>query len=152
MEAMRGEQPGCVTLEIRFPRQFRRECLISQSFGRRALSFYLLLVATAAAGACARSSQASDHETQIDARALFERACAKCHGVDGAGGLASAANGPKPIDLRDAAWQRSRSDDEIAAAIRDGRGAMPPFTDVLTPEQIGHLASYVRGLQRVDAR
>lgn len=58
-----------------------------------------------------------------------------------------AANGPKPIDLRDPGWQHARTDAEIVAAIRDGRGAMPPFAGVLPPEQVTALARHVRSLK-----
>lgn len=58
-----------------------------------------------------------------------------------------AANGPKPTDLRDAAWQASRTDAEVTAAVRDGRGAMPPFKDVLDTDQIAALTRYVRSLR-----
>lgn len=56
------------------------------------------------------------------------------------------AGGPRPINFHDAAWQGSRSDGEIAAAIRDGRGAMPPFADVLKPEEITALVRQIRSL------
>jgi mono/diheme cytochrome c family protein len=59
-----------------------------------------------------------------------------------------AANGPRPIDLTSPEWQRGRSDQELATAIRTGRGAMPPFADVLTAQQINALGSYVRTLKR----
>lgn len=59
-----------------------------------------------------------------------------------------AAGGPKPIDLRNPEWQRGRTDAEIAAAIQDGRGAMPPFADVLTREQVTALVGYVRDLDK----
>jgi mono/diheme cytochrome c family protein len=58
------------------------------------------------------------------------------------------ANGPRPIDLTSAEWQRSRSDVEVLAAIRTGRGAMPPFESVLTVEQIAALGAHVRTLKR----
>jgi mono/diheme cytochrome c family protein len=57
-----------------------------------------------------------------------------------------AANGPRPINLRDPAWQASRTDQEIVAATRDGRGAMPSFNDVLTAEEIAAVSKYVRDL------
>ncbi len=57
-----------------------------------------------------------------------------------------AHGGPRPIDFRSADWQRSRSDMELTAAIRDGRGAMPPFNDVLSGGEIAALAAYVRQL------
>ena len=108
----------------------------------------LVALAIVVSGACARSSRASDDPARDAGPQLFSQACAKCHGEDGAGGLAMAANGPKPIDLRDPAWQAARSDDEIAAAIRGGRGAMPPFADVLSADQIAVLTRRVRGLRR----
>lgn len=58
------------------------------------------------------------------------------------------AGGPAPRDLRDATWQSSRSDNEVRAAIRDGRGAMPPFRDVLTAAEQEAVLEYVRGIGR----
>lgn len=117
------------------------------SRGRISVALYVFVVLTiAAAAGCARSSQASDGAPGDDTRALFDRACAKCHGADGSGGLPTVANGPKPIDLRDASWQQSRSDEEVVRAIREGRGAMPPFGDVLTADQMSQLARHVRQL------
>ena len=57
-----------------------------------------------------------------------------------------AQGGPRPVDFRSADWQRSRSDTELTAAILDGRGAMPPFNDVLSGDEIAALAAYVRRL------
>jgi len=59
-----------------------------------------------------------------------------------------AVNGPRPADLTTVEWQRSRSDAEVTSAIRDGRGAMPPFQDVLSSQQIDAVAAYVRTLKR----
>jgi mono/diheme cytochrome c family protein len=119
------------------------------SRGRFCFTIHVLVaLAIAATAACARSSQASDAAPADDTQVLYDRACAKCHAADGSGGLPSVANGPKPIDLREAAWQQSRSDDDIARAIRDGRGAMPPFADVLTADQVSRLARHVRQLHR----
>jgi mono/diheme cytochrome c family protein len=56
------------------------------------------------------------------------------------------AGGPRPIDLRSADWQASRSDVEVYAAIRHGRGAMPPFEDVLTADEVAAMTAYVRQL------
>lgn len=95
---------------------------------------------------CAGDEPAPDAPPRVDGAALFAQACARCHAADGAGGLPMAAGGPAPADLRQPAWQRSRSDAEIVAAIRDGRGAMPPFHDVLTSAQIDALAAHVRAL------
>jgi mono/diheme cytochrome c family protein len=107
----------------------------------------IALAACAGAVACAGSAPGAER-VPIDAPALFAQACAKCHAADGSGGLPTAANGPRPADLRAADWQATRSDAEVVAAIRSGRGAMPPFADVLTADQINHLAAYVRSLKR----
>jgi mono/diheme cytochrome c family protein len=107
----------------------------------------LTLAACIGAAACSRSAPAAA-AVDVDASAVFAQACAKCHGGDGRGGLAMVANGPRPIDLTSSEWQGARSDQELAAAIRAGRGAMPPFGDVLTARQIDALGSYVRRLKR----
>jgi mono/diheme cytochrome c family protein len=107
----------------------------------------IAVVIFAAATACSRSAPAAEWAT-IDAPALFAQACAKCHAADGTGGLPMVANGPRPADLTAAEWQRSRSGAELITTIRDGRGAMPPFQDVLNTEQITALASHVRTLKR----
>jgi mono/diheme cytochrome c family protein len=112
----------------------------------RVIRTIALTACTAAAG-CSRSAPAAE-PAAVDASALFAQACAKCHGAEGSGGLAMVANGPRPIDLTSPEWQRGRSDQELVAAIRTGRGAMPPFADVLTAQQIDALGSYVRTLKR----
>ena len=58
------------------------------------------------------------------------------------------AGGPAPRDLGDAQWQASRSDAEVLAAIRDGRGAMPPFGDVLSSEELQAALAHVREIGR----
>jgi mono/diheme cytochrome c family protein len=115
--------------------------------GRRVLAAAVAFAAAAMA-ACAQAAPASQDDTPADGRQLFARACAKCHSADGTGGLPRAAGGPRPIDLRDPEWQRSRPDDAIVATIRDGRGAMPPFAGVLTPQEINAVARHVRALAR----
>jgi mono/diheme cytochrome c family protein len=111
----------------------------------RALSLVILALCTSAAG-CAPSGPVEQVAT--DPAALFAQACAKCHAADGSGGLPMAANGPRPTDFTSAEWQQSRADAELIAAIKDGRGAMPPFSGLLTPDQIGALAAHIRKLKR----
>jgi cytochrome c oxidase cbb3-type subunit 3 len=106
----------------------------------------LTLVACTGVLACSRSVSNAE-PAAVDASALFAQACAKCHGADGRGGLAMTANGPRPIDLTSPEWHRARADQELVIAIRSGRGAMPPFGDVLTAEQIDALGAYVRRLK-----
>lgn len=103
-----------------------------------------LVVCTVSGAACARQAPAGERAAPVDAGQLFARACSKCHSADGTGGLPMATNGPRPVNLHDPAWQASRTDAEILSAIRDGRGAMPPFADVLKPEEIAALGAHVR--------
>ena len=113
----------------------------------RRVASAMTLAVCASVAACSRSAPAAER-VQADGAALFAQACAKCHSADGSGGLPMVANGPRPVDLTAAEWQRARSDAELVATSRNGRGAMPPFGDLLTADQINALASHVRTLKR----
>lgn len=58
--------------------------------------------------------------------ATWKRNCTGCHGLTGAGDGPQGASLGAP-NLRDPARQRARSDAELMATIRGGRGAMPAF-------------------------
>lgn len=88
-------------------------------------------------------------ERDVDAAELYERTCARCHGASGEGGVAAAPGEPAPRDLTDPAWQRSRSDEELARVVVSGSGSMPSFADVLAPEEVESLVSHVRSLEAV---
>jgi cytochrome c6 len=107
----------------------------------------LALAVCTSAISCTGAAPAEER-APVDGAALFGQACAKCHGADGTGGLPSVANGPRPVDLTAATWHATRSDAEVITAIRDGRGAMPPFSGVLSADQIAALAAYVRSLKK----
>jgi mono/diheme cytochrome c family protein len=47
-------------------------------------------------------------------------------------------------DLGDPAWQRARTDDEIARVIMNGKGSMPGFAEELQPRSIESLVDHVR--------
>jgi mono/diheme cytochrome c family protein len=75
---------------------------------------------------------------------VYTMACARCHGPTGAGdGELSARLGvPSLRTPRVAAMAPA----EMAALIRDGRGAMPPHGNRLPPAQIEQVSAFVRGL------
>jgi len=76
-------------------------------------------------------------------QALFAVHCATCHGNGGEG--RASAHTP---DMRDAAWQQARTAAGIDAVIRKGKeGGMPPFEQVLSPQQIEQLVAFVRALR-----
>jgi mono/diheme cytochrome c family protein len=79
--------------------------------------------------------------------ALFDRHCAKCHGRDGRakrfrGQVTGARN------LTDPKWQDRVTDEQIAAAIKRGPGAMPSFEKKLSQAEIDALVGYVRHFKK----
>jgi len=79
----------------------------------------------------------------VNASDTYQRACARCHGERGRGGSVS-LDGASPRDFTDAAWQASFSDAQIAETVRMGKGAMPSFESVLSPEEIVAVTGVVR--------
>jgi mono/diheme cytochrome c family protein len=72
---------------------------------------------------------------------LYNRYCIRCHGVDGRG----VWDIPDVPDFTNVRWQASRSDDQLARAIMQGRGAcMPPFRGAMTLEEAWGMARYMR--------
>jgi mono/diheme cytochrome c family protein len=83
----------------------------------------------------------SPEEEKAVAASLFNRYCIRCHGIDGRG-VWDIPGIPNFTNVR---FQASRSDDQLARAIMQGRGAvMPPFRGVLTLEESWALARYLR--------
>ena len=76
-------------------------------------------------------------DAKAEAKTVYETRCATCHGAAGTGdGAAAAALVPKPRNFKDAAFQKSVTDDGLAKAIVDGGPAvgksplMPPNPDL----------------------
>ena len=84
---------------------------------------------------------------------LFLQRCAGCHGATGGSdGALTSALAKHPAELSSFAWQVSRSDAQLAAAIRGGVGgtSMPPARD-LSEGDVSRLVSHVRTLVLRDA-
>ena len=88
-----------------------------------------------------------------DAKAVWEKDCAKCHGVDGKG---ETKMGKKLEikDLTDVKLQGSLKDEQMAKAIKEGvkesgsdRTRMKAFSD-LSDDEAKALVAYVRGLKK----
>ena len=78
-------------------------------------------------------------------KTVFEANCKSCHGVDGSGSpIGKSLNAP---DLRSPAVQQ-HSSAQWATQIANGKGNMPAFKNILTPDQIQSLVRYVRRLGR----
>jgi high-affinity iron transporter len=82
-------------------------------------------------------------------RLYQERGCAVCHGASGRGDGPSARRlDAPPRDFASAAgYTHGASRNEIAASIRRGAGAMPPFRDISDAEA-KEIAAWIVSLQR----
>ena len=77
-------------------------------------------------------------------RELFATTCARCHGTEGNGGVASAV-GPQPRNFRDHDFQMSRTDEQLKQTIRNGKGSgMPPFGTLYDDAQLSALVATIR--------
>lgn len=97
------------------------------------------------------SATAAQRISSAQARALFNVNCARCHGASGKGdGPDSQSLGSYVPDFTSPAFHKWRSDAEILAAIAEGGPAvgrspmMPPWKDVLKPEEMRAVRDYVR--------
>lgn len=94
----------------------------------------------------------ADAASQSLGEQLFAVNCAVCHGENGDGtgivaGYFKAANVPAPADLRRADI-KARTDGQLFWIISNGFGGyMPPFGDLITPEQRWALVVHIRQLQ-----
>jgi mono/diheme cytochrome c family protein len=103
-----------------------------------ALLTVLVFVGLAVAGTPARAAE------QDATKQSFQEHCAMCHGPDGRGDTVIGKSAKIP-DLHSAAVQQ-QSDEALAELIANGKGAMPPFKNSLSSEQIHALVGYVRAL------
>jgi len=77
---------------------------------------------------------------------LYETDCVVCHGERGKGdGIIGVSLRPPPADLT-APQTKAKSDQDLAAVIRDGRGAMPAWKNRLTEQDVQNLLVYIRSL------
>lgn len=84
--------------------------------------------------------RSSDEEKRAVA-ALYNRYCIRCHGVDGRG----VWDIPDVPNFTNPRWQMSRSDNQLARIIVEGRGAvMPPFRGTLSLEEACAMGRYLR--------
>jgi mono/diheme cytochrome c family protein len=72
---------------------------------------------------------------------LYNRYCIRCHGVDGRG----VWDMPDVPNFTNPRWQTSRSNNQLARIIVEGRGAvMPPFRGTLSLEEACAMGRYLR--------
>jgi mono/diheme cytochrome c family protein len=83
---------------------------------------------------------------QSDGADIYKAKCLMCHGPDGL------ANNPagkalKAVSFKDPAVIKA-SDAELFAAVKNGKGKMPPNNGKLTDAQIKAAIAYVRTLEK----
>ena len=90
--------------------------------------------------------------TADDAKAVYEKSCAACHGKDGKGDTpAGKKMGVK--DYTDAKAQAEMKDEDMIKAIKEGikdgdKTKMKAFGDKLTDDEIKMLVAYVRSFKK----
>jgi hypothetical protein len=83
----------------------------------------------------------SPEQEKVVSAGLFNRYCIRCHGADGRG----VWDMPGVPDFTNSRWQISRSDDQIARIIIEGRGAvMPAFRGAINIEEAWAIARHLR--------
>jgi len=108
--------------------------------GRLRSASLAVLVLALGAPACKKSEAAP-----LETRELFVRACSRCHGTEGTGGVAAYDGGPAPRNFRDHEFQASRTDEQLKMTIRDGKGTgMPPFGTTFDDAQLTALVRQIR--------
>ena len=94
------------------------------------------------------------YELQLG-KEVYQQYCAGCHGLTGAGDGFNAFNlDPRPRDLTDPALQKSKSNADLADAIRRGGAGvgltslMPPWGHTIDERHINAVVLYIRSLRR----
>lgn len=96
-----------------------------------------VLVSLAPAGAMAAD----------DAKAVWDKQCAKCHGKAGAGDTKMGEK-MKVKDYTKADVQAQFTDEQLAKVIAEGEGKMPAYAKKLTPEQIQEQVKLIRSFKK----
>ncbi len=101
-----------------------------------------LLVLLGAAPACQRGRTGPEQAAQR-AEQTFNTVCGRCHGADGKGGVApEGSNAPR--NFCDAAFQASRTDEQLKQVIRSGKGAMTAFGNLFSDPDLQALVVKIR--------
>lgn len=87
-------------------------------------------------------------ERALAGQEIYERHCARCHGIDGKG----VTSMPGARDLSNAGYMAGRTDDQLRGAIMRGISPnMPAFGGQFLEPSMKVLVAYIRGLSRARA-
>ena len=103
---------------------------------------WLLVFVGAVTSACQRTGTGPEQAAER-AEQNFRTVCGRCHGADGKGGVApEGVNAPR--NFQDAAFQASRTDEQLKQVIRMGKGPMPGFGNLFSDVDLQALVAKVR--------
>jgi len=87
-------------------------------------------------------------------KAIYGSNCVACHGKAGDGkDPAAQAMRPAPTDFTAADWWKEKSDDQIAAMIKDGRAGTPMVAfPKLSADELDDLVAYMKKLSKDATR
>lgn len=108
-----------------------------------------IVMITVAAAALVLGASSAKAE---DAKAVFDKSCAACHGKDGKGDT-PAGKKLKVKDYTDAKVQADMKDEAMIKAIKEGvkdgdKSKMKGFGDKLTDDEIKQLIAYIRSFKK----
>lgn len=88
--------------------------------------------------ACGNASSAGDtmEAERSPGQSVYNLNCTLCHGRDGKAGL----NGAKDLTLS------TLTKEEMVAIVRNGKGAMAPYKNVLSAKELDAVVEHVRSL------
>lgn len=93
----------------------------------------------------ASAGEEGDPEARA-AAALWSMRCASCHGASGRGDGTARPPGATLPDMTQPSYAQARSDAELQAIIKDGRGLMPAFGTQLSELGIAAVVKHIRSL------
>ena len=86
--------------------------------------------------------------SHLTARNLYGTFCFTCHDTNGKGNPGIRVSMPELPDFTARTWQKSRSDEDLAHSILDGKGKfMLPMKDKLGPVDVKQMVALVRGFE-----
>lgn len=81
----------------------------------------------------------------VNGKKIYRAFCAGCHGLKGNGqGPAAAGAYPHPANFTDPNFWKGKTDAFVINVIENGYNAMPPWWDVITPQEVRDVFSYIK--------